>query len=207
MQIKPLLYASIIAVLLSAACIAYVDYPLARWIETNLRKGILQAYSNGLSSNLLKVVVAVSSLSFLAYLYLRAIHYLGKHRSFFLLLAITLPLSYLLKTGLKYLFSRIETRFWLSHPSTTQPHWFNFDGTQFNGFPSGHMLVLTIMFLALWRFYPRFKAVYLLGWVALGIALLVTNYHFLSDVIIGGMIAFWVYLVMERIVLRYSVPK
>jgi membrane-associated phospholipid phosphatase len=207
MQIKPLLYASIIAVLTSVTCIAYIDYPLARWIEINLRKGILEEYSNGLSSNLLKVVIVVSSLSFVAYLYLRTIQYLGKHRSFFLLLAITLPLSYLVKTGLKYSFSRIETRFWLSHPSTTQPHWFNFDGTQFNGFPSGHMLVLTIMFLAFWRFYPQFKAVYLLGWISLGVALLVTNYHFLSDVIMGGMIAFWVYLIMERIILRHAAPK
>jgi membrane-associated phospholipid phosphatase len=48
------------------------------------------------------------------------------------------------------------------------------------------MAVFTVLAAALWRFYPRYKFLYLLLVLVLAIALITTNYHFLSDVIAGA---------------------
>ncbi|HEX9137433.1 MAG TPA: phosphatase PAP2 family protein, partial [Nitrospirota bacterium] len=64
-------------------------------------------------------------------------------------------------------------------------HWF-IGGGDLNAFPSGHMSVLTPLIISLWRFYPRYRTFFLALGLALGGALIMTNSHFLSDVIAGA---------------------
>jgi membrane-associated phospholipid phosphatase len=103
---------------------------------------------------------------------------------FFLLAGSAVPLAYLLKWLLKYIFGRTNTRFWLTGQVSDGFHWFH-GGDNFSGFPSGHMLVFTAFFAAVRVSYPRYRSISVGGLLLLAAALIATDYHFLSDVIAG----------------------
>lgn len=104
---------------------------------------------------------------------------------FFFLITYAVPASYIVKSVLKYIFGKTNTREWLLRAEPYGFHWFH-GGEGYSGFPSGHMAVFTVLAAALWRFYPSYKPLYLLLTLILAFALITTNYHFLSDVIAGA---------------------
>ena len=57
---------------------------------------------------------------------------------------------------------------------------------QFAAFPSGHTASVSAIAGVLWAIYPRFRLVYAAGVTAIAIALVVSDFHFLSDVLAGG---------------------
>jgi membrane-associated phospholipid phosphatase len=65
---------------------------------------------------------------------------------------------------------------------------FNFfsDGLQYESFPSGHIASVCALVVVLWTTYPRFRPLYAAIVVGMACALVLGNYHFLSDVIAGG---------------------
>jgi membrane-associated phospholipid phosphatase len=108
-----------------------------------------------------------------------------KHTEFFHIIMYAVPASYVVKSLLKFLFGRINTREWLLHPELYGFHWFQGYGLN-AGFPSGHMAVFITLAASLWRFYPRYRVIYSIYLLTLAVALIATNYHFLSDVIAGA---------------------
>lgn len=121
-------------------------------------------------------------------------------------LAATAPVSFFAKSFLKYAFGRINTREWLLAPQEYGFHWFSWDG-RFSGFPSGHMLVITALVAVVWRFHPRCRPLCLALLVLLALALVATNYHFLSDVLAGAYAGLLVEAATCRVVGRgYRLP-
>jgi len=105
-------------------------------------------------------------------------------RRFLQIAATTIPCSFLLKSALKYCFGRTTTRNWLANHVPLQFHWFHpIDG---GGFPSGHMAVFTALGAAVWFSYPQYRRMVIIFLALLGTALILTDYHFLSDVIAGA---------------------
>jgi membrane-associated phospholipid phosphatase len=102
----------------------------------------------------------------------------------FALLGSSVPLSFVLKAIIKYVFGRTNTRLWLIQPELYGLHWFG-GGGHFSSFPSGHMAVFTAMMLAICRQIPQLRLAGIGFLLCLGLALIVTEYHFLSDVIAG----------------------
>jgi membrane-associated phospholipid phosphatase len=80
---------------------------------------------------------------------------------------------------------RITTRFWLHHPDYRQFHWFN-GGSHYDGFPSGHMPVFVALGIAMWKEYPRYRTLSAAILSVLALALILTDYHFVSDVVAGA---------------------
>lgn len=199
-----------VAVVTVVISFLHLDAPLAIWIDLHVRShGAFQIYTSNIPDMLLLSVIILSTVSWVGYFYLKGRGIQNIHRQFFLIMGTVLPLSFFLKTLLKLVFGRIETRIWLTDNSLDGMHWFA-GGDGFDGFPSGHMLVFSTLFLGLWKFYPRYRSAYLTVWLALGSALILTNYHFLSDVIAGGylgcllycsinyMMQFWRTFIMAR---------
>ena len=163
----------------------YIDMPVALWVEANIRSYYsFKLYTSNIPSMLLMVVIVISGISWAAYFYLRWQRVVNRHRDFFLVLGTALPLAYLAKSLLKWCFGRLETRLWLVEPDQYGMHWFN-GVNGYDAFPSGHMLVITQLFLAIWFFYPRLRLINLLAWIGLALALIATNYHFVADVVAG----------------------
>jgi membrane-associated phospholipid phosphatase len=108
----------------------------------------------------------------------------NRQTRFFLLAGSAVPLAYFLKWLFKLLFGRTNTRFWLAGHMSDGFHWFH-GGENCSSFPSGHMAVFAAFFAAFWLLYPRYRSLSIGGLLLLAVALIVTDYHFLSDVIAG----------------------
>lgn len=179
----------------SLLAIFYVDAPVALWIKAHLLSyAPFREYTSNLPSHLFWVVLAGSTVSFAVYFYLRWLGESSSRRDFFLLLGVVLPVAFIVKNILKLVFARIEVRLWLSNPDTFQLQWFQLGKSGYDSFPSGHMVVFMTVFMALWQFYPRWRNVYFMGASLLAVALVATNYHYVSDVIAGtyiGMLVYW----------------
>jgi membrane-associated phospholipid phosphatase len=102
---------------------------------------------------------------------------------FLRLAATVLPVAYIVKTLLKFVFGRTNPRSWLIHNQPLTFHWFN---SSSSSFPSGHMLVFVAFGAAVLFYYPKYRMLVVILLCLLGIALVGTDYHFLSDVIAGA---------------------
>ncbi len=185
-------------VVMVTLCVLFLDIPLASWIDKHLMAKAPFVKRANIPDLLLTTVVILTSLSTVIYIYLASLKIHNRLKLFCLLTGIVLPLSMMIKAFLKWLFGKTESRNWLCNQTSYEFHWFaGSDG--FAGFPSGHMLVLTPLFMALWHFYPRYRPLYGMGWLCLGAALIVTEYHFLSDVIAGAYVGTVVYLLVSAV--------
>lgn len=105
---------------------------------------------------------------------------------FLKLAATTLPVVYLLKTFFQFAFGRTTPRLILNKPIIFD--WFNSNNG--GSFPSGHMSVFAAFGAAIIFYFPKYRKIVLIMLILLGAALIITDYHFLSDVIAGAYLGF-----------------
>ncbi|HEY8117853.1 MAG TPA: phosphatase PAP2 family protein [Methylophilaceae bacterium] len=203
---KEILPNALVVTILTVLCIQFLDLPLSAAIAEYLGTYAPVVNTSNMPDLLLIIVVTLTSLSWGLYFFLVRHHIYDQRTLFCQLTGTALPLSFVIKIILKWLFGRTDTRTWLSDHSQYGFHWFaGSEGSQ--GFPSGHMLVFTPLFLALWHFYPRFRFSYGIVLFCLIIALIATEYHFLSDVFAGTYIGLVIYLAVTRLVISYNVRR
>ena len=172
----------------------FLDERIALWVYRLLRsQGLLSLYTSRVPNLLLPAVLVLSAAMWV--LYLRGVRRGERdgRSAFFLLTGTALPATFVVKLALKHVFGRMTPRAWLENPSDLSFHWFQ-GGGDLMGFPSGHMAVFTTLAVACGLFFPKTRAACVAGIVALGVALIVTGEHFLSDVFAGGYVG-WVVLV------------
>jgi len=202
MNLRRNILISLAAFILTIIAYLYIDAPLGLWIDSHVRsQKLLQEYTSNIPDLLLLSVILLSGLSWAGYFYLKSRGIQNSHRVFFLITGLVLPISFVVKTLLKLMFGRVETRLWLQGEIPDGMHWFA-GGNGFDGFPSGHMLVFATLFIGLWQFYPRYLVLWLITWLGLSVALMLTNYHFLSDVIAGSYFGALVYCCVSFAVIR-----
>lgn len=177
---------SILTAVIVAICIHSYDKMLAIYISrlsfNNLTWHKLTA---DIPDTLLLIVCIITIFACAGYLTRKNKGIYDKNTKFFHLIMYATPVSYVVKSLFKYVFGRITTREWLLRPDSYGFHWFQGGGLN-AGFPSGHMAVFTAMAASLWRFYPRYRVIYSIFLLTMALALIATNYHFLSDVIAGA---------------------
>lgn len=177
----------------------YIDEWLAGAIMDFLRSKHLSSLGTRRIPDLLFPLVCIVTVTmWIDYFLLKRSGRGGEKRRFVLLAATAIPLAYLLKTLLQGAFGRGYTRSWLHHHGSSGFNWFHGDG----GFPSGHMLVFTAFFTAVWRHFPRYRVPSFLAVLLLAIALIVTDYHFLSDVLAGTCLGMLVTAMTGRVLER-----
>ena len=184
--------------------ILYVDQPVALYIHHNdpiriLINMLLSAISGAKNPNneiadfLAPMTLVIVIISWTGY-WLRAHH--GRfdyHTYFFKIVGSAVPIAFMAKTITKFAFGRINTRVWVSDPTLGDNfHWFD-GGGNYNGFPSGHMTVLVPLFIALWQFYPALRPLWGVALAGLAISMVLTDYHFVSDIIAGTYLGILVY--------------
>jgi len=177
---------SLLVVALIAASHAVLDTRVALlvkhvWLFSNL----LSFFSTDIPDFLPLLVGLITVTAWIIFFYLTRKNIYNTHTRFFQLIAITVPLAHVVKVIAKFVFGRINTRYWLHHPTANEFHWFH-GSANFSGFPSGHMAVFTVLTIALSIYYPRYQSFYIACLTLLALALIVTNYHFLSDILAGA---------------------
>ena len=169
-----------------AVCHRFIDESLAVFVSNFLfSNSVWREYTSGIPDSLFFAVCVITALAYAVYRIRSKKGIYNKDTLFFLLITYAVPASYLVKSVLKYIFGKTNTREWLLRDEPYGFHWLH-GGEGYSGFPSGHMAVFTVLAAALWRFYPNYKPLYLLLTLILAFALIATNYHFLSDVIAGA---------------------
>lgn len=113
------------------------------------------------------------------------------------------PSALATKILFKWIIGRENTRTFLYFPRRYGFHWFS-GGYAFQSLPSGHMTLLATLTTVFVAFYPRGKY---LTWPVITIlagALVVTNYHFLGDVLAGLLLGHWLGWVLVAISQRLA---
>jgi len=110
-----------------------------------------------------------------------------------LLCSLSLVVTELTKAQLKFVFGRTWPATWINNnPSFLRDGFYGFNffhgGQGYASFPSGHIAVICAVMTVLWVYYPAWHVLYVLGVLAVSIGLVGANYHFLSDVIVGGFV-------------------
>ncbi len=176
--------------LLVAFSSLYLDAPVALFFHhLVMSQAVLRKYTAHLPDLLLPIVAVITAgcwMTLLACL-VRPVRWVCMR--FMLVCGVSVPLAYVAKAVLQYTFGRVNPRTWFLHPDLAGFHWF-YAHAGFASFPSGHMTVFVALAAVLWRYYPRFRFVYVASAVALGLALVATNYHFVSDVVAGTYLGF-----------------
>lgn len=164
---------------------AFLDFPVAVIVKkTVLQHVTFKNYISDIPDFLSILVFVVTAVAFVEYLINKTIRGDYVKAGFYRLIAVSMPVVFVAKSVLKFLTGRVTTRFWIFNQNARQFHWLN-GGDNYNGFPSGHMAVFTTLLLCYaWR-YPTYRYGFHLLLVLLGIALVLTDYHFVSDVIAG----------------------
>jgi membrane-associated phospholipid phosphatase len=167
-------------------CVLFLDIPVAYFVKDHLYVNLhWSRLTSNLPDLLLQVVLLTSVGSLVLYRLRLKRGIFDSLTSLERLLAWAAPASYLTKTVLKFVFGRVNTRIWLQEPGLYGFHWFQRrQGCE--GFPSGHMVVIVTLLAAFWRFYPRSRPYCLILAFGLGVALIATDYHFVSDVLAGA---------------------
>lgn len=163
-----------------------VDQRLAIFIqELIMPHDVLRKVTSNIPDLLLLVVLAITILSWSIYFFLSSKGIHNRQTRFAQLCGVSVPLAYAIKTVLQAAFGRVNPKIWLVHNELAGIHWFP---TQLMGygFPSGHMTVFSTLAVSLCYLYPRYRKFYLMTLCLLGVALVATNYHFVSDVIFGA---------------------
>jgi len=188
----------LLTVLLVVLSHGFLDERIARAVYRLLRSDpMLSRYTSDIPDLLLPAVLVLTAAMWASYLRRVRRGSRDDRSRFFLLAGTALPVAFVAKWILKHVFGRLGTRAWLENPSDLSFHWFH-GGGEYSGFPSGHMVVFTTLAAACWFFLPKYRAASLSGVIALGVALIATDYHFLSDVIAGGYLGFAVFAVTDR---------
>ena len=180
----------LVTVSLTAISYFYFDTGIARFVFRVLNSSdeLLQAATN-IPDLLLHVVITITVLSWVGYFILvrRGIH--NRLTDFLRACGTVVPIAFVAKTVLQYIFGRPNPYAWLLTRESESPdfYWFR-DDARYGCFPSGHMTIFTALLTTLSYYFPRYRPVYLgLLWL-LALALIITGYHFLSDVLAGAVL-------------------
>jgi membrane-associated phospholipid phosphatase len=184
--------------------IGFLDRPIAQAVMGLLQLSPVLCRATANIPDLLLVLVCIGTAAmWTVYFFLTKRGVDNELTRFLRLAATSVPVAHALKSILQFAFGRINTRAWLRVSGPIDFRFFQGTGER-GGFPSGHMTVFTAFFAALWCCYPRYRLLSASLLLILGVALIATDYHFVSDVIAGAYAGLLVTVVSRRYLERTS---
>ena len=204
MKLKPVIIGFFIAVPLTILSYLFLDQRLATLIQEVIQSHeLLRQVTSNIPDMLLLIVLAITVYSWARYFFLSSKGMRSQQTRFAQLCGVSMPSAYLIKSVLQSAFGRVNPKVWLTHYELSGLHWFPAHPMTY-GFPSGHMTVFTTLAVVLCYIYPRYGKLYLMAVALLGVALIVTNYHFLSDVIFGAYLGLLIAYLADYILMAMS---
>lgn len=189
-----------IVLLLCFISYRWLDRPLAVLMLHLHYAGELGSY--GLTNKLTAFAYFCVLLTMIFYVYMRIFRHVSTHLVATAgSISLAAPIAFFVKTQLQYFFGRISPRYdnseallFLKHPNL-----YGFHLLGGGSFPSGHMCVFTAVFLMISFYYPKLKPLCVLALFILAFLLLFYNYHFLSDVIAGTYLGYFIAKVIHEV--------
>lgn len=176
----------LLVVMMTAISYFYLDTGIASIVYRLISSSnFLKRATSNIPDLLLHIVIAITVSCWAGYLFLRHRGVHNRHTRFLQVCGTAVPLAFVAKDVFQYLFGRPDPYLWIVDHEQPRFLWLRAD-VGYGCFPSGHMTVFTALLMTLWRYNPRNRSLYLALLVLLAVALIVTDYHFLSDVIAGA---------------------
>jgi membrane-associated phospholipid phosphatase len=167
-----------------AVCIAYVDRPVAEFFDEHLRHTTSWVWIQRVLAPL-DLVVAVALLFLLGCGIWTA---LGRALASWTRTPRLCSWAAMWATLASFVFKRIFGRAW-PDPAYVQNHVYGFHllhgGSHWQSFPSGTAAISTAIVSVLWMLMPRSRTIGALTVALLCVAVVITNYHWVGDVIAG----------------------
>jgi len=158
---------------------------------------VLEQATSGIPDVLLHIVAVITAISWAGYFFLTRKGVCSHASRFLRLCGTSVPLAFVIKTILQYVFGRVNTEAWTLYHQLPRFYWFR-AGEGYGSFPSGHMTVFTALVVSFWQYYPHRRLAGVVFLSLLALALIATNYHFVSDVIAGAYFGLVVTLIAAR---------
>jgi membrane-associated phospholipid phosphatase len=176
--------------ILIAACYAFVDRPVATLVHRDgfRREVVLKWFTYP------PPIVQLWTPALLAVLGVRwSLGRLRRWEMALLLASVSLVLADQFRETLALVFGRYWPETWIDdNPSFIGDGAYGFhpfhSGSAYESFPSGHTARTLAVVSTYWILYPRWRAVGVAGTLAVVVGLIGMNYHFVSDVLAGGLI-------------------
>lgn len=174
-------------------CMAYVDRPLAEWLDAHVRHtGFWTVLNLALYPSLVVVVAELFLLLGCGILLIS-----GRSLPPWAVIPILCSWATMWAVASEIILKRIFGRGW-ADPTFIRDHLYGFHflhgETHWDAFPSGTATVSFAILAVLWILKPRWRAAATAAVVLLSVAVVIGNYHWLSDVIAGwflGMTIGW----------------
>lgn len=190
-----------ITIFLVVICYFYVDKPVAFLMHHPHHKAgfSLLIYFTYLSKTIYILALPIYIIFLVRFSY----HKLRPLDYHLLVATNSVVITTYVKDQIKFIFGRTWPETWVyNNPSLLKDNVFGFNffhgGDDYASFPSGHTAVIVAAMTVLWHFYPRWRVLYVLAVALVVTGLVGMNYHFLSDVIAGGSLGWYVaYCVIE----------
>ncbi len=193
MNFKKFVFSIPLVIFLIMFCYLFLDEKIALFVKSTLMSGKRSSLFSADIPDLLSAFVCVVTVAAWTLYFRYKRNGINDTRTFFsMLVGTSLPIAFIVKSIMQFVFGGITTRFWLASPVVREFHWFH-GVSQYSGFPSGHTAVFTVILLDLWKYYPRYRAVYGGFLLLLALALISTGYHFISDIVAGAYLAYITY--------------
>ncbi len=178
----------LLALLFTAFSYFYLDADLALVVQRLLHNSaMLEQAVSDIPDLLLHAVLVITALCWTGYFFLKRRNSHGRDMRFLRACGTAVPLAFVAKAVLQYVFGRPDPHVWVLYHLPPVFYWFRAD-QGYGCFPSGHMTVFTALTSTLMHYYPRYRRVMTVLLVLLALALIATNYHFLSDVVAGAVL-------------------
>jgi membrane-associated phospholipid phosphatase len=186
-----------VALLICGVCVAvsylWIDRPVAYFVHNELLewRGIFDV-----TTRLPKLIgPLIIACTFIVGVRVAMRRRLTEIQTVIVLSALSLAVSDIPENWLKVAFGRTWPETWVQgNPSLIRDGVHNFNpfhgGPGFAAFPSGHMVAICAIMSVFWICRPRFRPIYVICIGAVFIGELGANYHFLSDLIVGGFLGF-----------------
>jgi membrane-associated phospholipid phosphatase len=178
----------LVTVSLTAISYFYFDTGIAQFVYRILNSSdrLLHAATD-IPDLLLHIVITITVSSWAGYFILvrRGIH--NRLTDFLMACGTVAPMAFAAKAVFQYVFGRPNPYVWLLEHELPRFYWFR-DDEGYGCFPSGHMTVFTALMSTLSYYYPRYRLIYVGLLCLLALALIITDQHFLSDVLAGAVL-------------------
>jgi hypothetical protein len=177
---------SVLAMFLIAFSYFFLDAGVALFVCRLIRgSDLLTRATSDIPDLLLHIVIIATALSWTWYFLLVRRGIQNRHTRFLRTSGTVLPIAFVAKVIFQYAFGRSDVDAWIFYHRLPSFHWFRMD-EGYGCFPSGHMTVFTALLVTLSHYYPSYRLIFLVSLILLGLLLIATDYHFLSDVMAGG---------------------
>ncbi len=206
MNFKKFVFSVPLVILLIMCCYNFLDEEIALFVKRALMSDKRSLFLADIPDLLSAFVWITTAFAWILYFHDRR-KGIDDTRTFFsMLVGSSLPIVFIIKSIMQFVFGGITTRFWLASPAAREFHWFH-GVNHYTGFPSGHTAVLTVIILDLWEYYPRYRVIYGGFLFLLALALITTGYHFLSDIMAGAYLAYITYYFADHCLMSLQRSK